>query len=262
LLAATTYNSVNRLERSVKSSEGSSCNSRYTYDNTGNRISFTSDIKPTGSDIAYSYDAAGRLIYKDDCSYHHYKDYYEYDVNGNQTKVTTKELEQDDYYDTVYIVTNEFDYENRLTKSHGKKSESTTFEEWTEFIYNGDGQLIQSNTGPVKPFSTQFLYDGDQVIADLDAAGALITSYTRMPGGRLLSIYKYEGLIDGRDTYYIFTDNLGSTVLTLGKSNARMTTEAYDVIRRLYRRWRHPLYFHRRSVFFRPRSLPDGRTVL
>jgi len=31
-----------------------------------------------------------------------------------------------------------------------------------------------------------------------------------------------------RDTYYIFTDNLGSTVLTFGKTNAKFTPQSYD----------------------------------
>ncbi|WP_165792013.1 hypothetical protein, partial [Desulfocucumis palustris] len=63
-----------------------------------------------------------------------------------------------------------------------------------------------------------------QVIADRDGAGALMASYTRLPSGKLLDMYKSNG--HSRNIYYVFTDRLGSTLMLYGKGN--QTVKMYE----------------------------------
>ena len=196
-----TYDSLNRLT-SIDSEENKSTeyHNAFTYDKLGNRLTHNKKWKINYGghyeNGTYTYNSADLLSVKTlQFSEGHniinktYK--YGYDANGNQTKET----------DQTKVWTSHYDYENSLT------SVVTGTEEILKNLYNGDGQLMGVIDSKNKN-STYYQYDGSQVIADLDGAGALIASYTRLPSGKLLDMYNCE---ERRDLYYVFTDRVGST---------------------------------------------------
>ncbi|WP_207655563.1 hypothetical protein, partial [Desulfocucumis palustris] len=102
---------------------------------------------------------------------------YTYDSNGNQ-----KSEKRENDYSWGYS----YDYENRLIRVTKGSNEQV------RNLYNGDGQLM-GVIEAANDSATYYQYDGSQVIADRDGAGALMASYTRLPSGKLLDMYKSNG---------------------------------------------------------------------
>jgi YD repeat-containing protein len=126
---------------------------------------------------------------------------YIYDANGNTVSQTVG----------GQTTTYQYNFDNKLTQINfpGGGGSNT-------FVYNGEGVRVQKadSGGTVK-----FVYDGANVIGELDNANALVTAYTHGVGG-LVSLRRAAG-----PSYYHF-DGLGSTrELTAAAQNV---TDTYD----------------------------------
>ncbi|MEP7247647.1 MAG: RHS repeat-associated core domain-containing protein, partial [Gammaproteobacteria bacterium] len=93
-----------------------------------------------------------------------------------------------------------YDVENRLTSVSGSASLALS--------YDPLGRLRQTVGGS----TTQFLYDGDRMVAEYDGAGALLRRYVHGPGvDDLLVWYEGSGLTDRR---WLHSDERGSIIAT------------------------------------------------
>jgi RHS repeat-associated protein len=236
---AFTYDSLGRLvQSSFSSPDAYEYDINYTYDAAGNRINYLYDTYQNynDKDIAYTYNSTNCLTY-DSESDGDYNNAYEYDANGNQKKVIST-YRRSGYTYPAYTMTRVFDRENRLTQVD-EENEHTNDTKCNKFYYNGDGQLmkvVNTEIGDDLIWDSVFyLYDGDQVIADLDGANALIACYTRTGGGRMLSMYNSENNVEGiydcsaeRDTYYTFCDQLGTVMGLYGKETEKTVMKRYE----------------------------------
>jgi len=227
----------------------------YQYDNVNRLINLANKING-GADIstfAYSYDKAGnRLSMTTQAGIHNYTydklyqlksvDYpqgvafpdqtFNYDgvgnrtqtVNGGTTNYASNNLNQ---YSTVGSTnyaydsngnlssdgtfTYAYDYENRLTSA--TKSGTTA-----NYKYDAFGRRIEKT---VNGTITKFIYDGDQIIAEYDGAGALISKFVY--GAGIDEVLKME---KGGTSYYYHYDGLGS-VTNLTDSTGQ-TSESYS----------------------------------
>ncbi|MEK6282276.1 MAG: RHS repeat-associated core domain-containing protein [Acidobacteriota bacterium] len=149
-------------------------NESYTLDDMGNRTA-----SHQGS--SYSYQAFNRLITANSSS-------FGYNANGNLTSKT----------DVSGSWTYTWDYENRLKQA--SKSGGVT----VAYSYDALGRRIQrtSSVGG----TTKFVYDGGDVLRDLDGNGATIADYLNGPG----IDNKLRQTISGSVSYFV-TDHLGTT---------------------------------------------------
>jgi RHS repeat-associated protein len=220
-----TYDQLNRLTSTSIPGQDAKI---YTYDNIGNRLSANRNFLDTDT---YIYDDADRLLSR---NYRNQETFtYEYDNNGNQKK----EIYVNSYPITNDTTTNQYDCENRIVTSERRDSYSSTLKLRVRYLYNGDGQLmgVLSLSGDPTYGNTTggsdiyYLYDGNQVIADLDGAGGLKAHYTRTLTGKMLSTYNMQtSAYNFRDTYYVFTDALGSTVMLFGKDTGYGKSYSYE----------------------------------
>ena len=125
-----------------------------------------------------------------------------YDANGN--------LSTDGSTNFVY------DAENRLVSASGGRSATLA---WDPL-----GRLFQTSGGSAGV--TQFLYDGDELVAEYDATGALLRRYVHGIGNDdPLLWYEGTGLSDRRS---LFADHQGSIVAMASATGAILTINAYD----------------------------------
>lgn len=95
---------------------------------------------------------------------------YTYDGDGNQTKMECDGKEVSLYY---------YDEEGRQTQA------TNPLGQVSRYTYDGDGERVQMEDPTGK---TNFIYDGSEVLAELDATGTIKIAYNRLPGGRLISL--------------------------------------------------------------------------
>lgn len=250
--AAYSYDGEDRL-LSVVNSVGSSETSRfeYQYDAVGNRVSLqdqdglhqylydqldrlVSATHPTGSNpaegyaydrvgnrsssqlsSAYTYDAANRLIEDDEFT-------YEYDANGNLTKKTGKSSGQETSFD--------YDAEDQLTQVTLSDGRVVTFR------YDGLGRRIEKS---VDGQIIRYVHDGEDLLLELDAAGAVIARYTHAPqdvegpfvagGGSDQPLVMERG---GQNFFY-HTDGLGSVAQLTDEVGNVVNSYAYDTYGRV-----------------------------
>jgi RHS repeat-associated protein len=152
----------------------------------------------------FSYDAAGnwlndnrvhnelnQLLEDDSC-------YYRYDLDGNMTEKISKAT-----IDTIHFV---WDIENKLTEVR-KPGLLVKYE------YDAIGRRVSKEVNGVV---TQFRYDGEDMILEMDSKDSLIANYTFGPGID-------DPLMMHRDSnnYYYVKDGLGSvTALTDSTGNS------------------------------------------
>jgi RHS repeat-associated protein len=184
-----TYDSRDRLTAATHPNQ---TNEGYTYDDVGNRTA-----SHQGS--SYSYQAFNRLVTANSNT-------YTYDTNGNLISTTEAGGSW------TYI----WDYENRLKQVSESGGVTVTY------AYDALGRRIQrtSSIGG----TTKFIYDGSNVVRDLDASGNSIADYLNAPGidNHLRQTSAASGVS------YLLTDQLGSTAaLTDGVGNI-VEQLAYD----------------------------------
>ena len=123
-----------------------------------------------------------------------------YDANGNLTNHNGFTLS--------------YDYENRLT---GATDGTTT----ATYAYDAFGRRISKTVGGV---TTNFLHDGDQIIAEYDGGGALQKKYVYGSG-----IDEPIVMVSGSNTYYYNRDGLGSVSELTDSTGAVVEKYFYDV---------------------------------
>ena len=183
--------SYDSLDRLTAATHPSQANESYTYDDVGNRTA-----SQQGS--SYSYQPFNRLVGANGSS-------FGYDANGNLTSKT------DASGSWTYL----WDFENRLKQA--SKSGGVT----VSYAYDALGRRIQrtSSTGG----TTKFVYDGTDVIRDLDAGGATIADYLNGPG-----LDNKLRQTAGSAVSYFAADHLGTTRALTDASGSITSTLSYD----------------------------------
>jgi RHS repeat-associated protein len=227
------YDSLSRLLSVLHQAGGATLDgASYTYDNAGNRTSKTNYLDGTTSN--YSYDALYQLLQVTQGSVT--SETYSYDAVGNRlsslsvpgynynasnelTSTSAGTYTYDANGNTLTDASGKqytWDFENRLTQVVNQGVGTTTFR------YDPFGRRIQKS-GPLG--TTNYLYDGDDLIVELDSAGSLLARYTHGQGTD-------QPLAELRSTTASFyeQDGLGS-VTSLTSSAAALSntnTYAYD----------------------------------
>jgi len=218
ITTAYDYDGLNRLTRLRHTTATATLtDNQYGYDNA-NRISQMTDI---GGAHAYSYDSIDRLTsatYPGTTS-----ESYTYDAVGNRT---ASHISASYTYQPFNKVTNAggvtFTYDNNgnlLTKVSGT---DTTQYAWdfenrltqvtlpngtvVNYKYDALGRRIQRTTSAGA--DERYVYDGKNVVQDLNSSSSVVTSYLNGPG--LDNHLRQTNTTTGAS--YFLTDHLGSTV--------------------------------------------------
>jgi RHS repeat-associated protein len=179
-------------------------NEEYTYDSVGNR---TSAGGPLG---AYSYEPYNRLSIRPHVS-------YSYDNNGNELE--TAALNRN----ATYV----YDFENRLTAvTKGWRVQLsprmfTWYFKTISYQYDALGRRISRNTSSDE--LEKFVYDGQDVIADLDGSDQVVRTYLNGPG-----IDNKIRQTDANGNLYYTSDHLGSTAALTNDSGNVVEQITYD----------------------------------
>jgi RHS repeat-associated protein len=183
------YDLLNRLTSATYT--GTAAES-YAYDGVGNRT--TSHKSAT-----YSYQPFDRLVSTSNAT-------YIYNNNGNM-------ISKSDPSGTTQFV---WDFENRLTQVATPSSGSVTYK------YDAMGRRIQRI--PSSGVSTNFVYDGQDVIKDINSDGSTV-EYLNGPGVDNKIVQKGS---TSKTTYYFSQDHLGSTTALTGTTGKLVERIAYD----------------------------------
>ena len=160
----------------------------YTYDPLGNR---TQVVAPSGS-TAYASNLLNQYASVGPTP-------LTYDPNGNLTSDGTR--------------TDTYDSENRLRQATGAFGTAT-------YTYDPFGRRLSMT---VNGTTTRVLYDGDQAIAETDAAGTLQTTTIAGPG-----LDAPVRLGQGAKARYVCADALGSPVLLTDAAGTVLERYRYD----------------------------------
>jgi RHS repeat-associated protein len=180
------YDSIYEL---TQVTQGASTTETYSYDAVGNRLS------SLGVTI-YNYNVSNELTSNSNGS-------YTYDANGN----TLSDPSGKSY---------SWDFENRLTQAvvPGTNGGTTTFK------YDPFGRRIQKS-GPLG--TTNYLYDGRDLIEEIDASGSILAHYNDGVG-----FDQPLSMLRGGAVSFFQSDVLGSTTSLSGSSGALGNTYTYD----------------------------------
>lgn len=126
-----------------------------------------------------------------------------YDANGNLTSDGQ----------TTYT----YDVENRLVSASGAKSASLT--------YDPLGRLWQVEGGGN---TTQFLYDGDALVAEYNGAGALLRRYAHGPNVDQPILWSEGATLSCSTSRFLHADHQGSVVALADCSGNRTAVDTYD----------------------------------
>jgi len=184
-----TYDSLDRLTGATH--PVSQINESYTYDDVGNRTA-------SHQGASYSYQAFNRLVSANGTS-------FGYDSNGSQI---SKGGASGSWTYTL-------DYDNRLKQVALSGGVTVTNS------YDALGRRIQ-RTSSVNG-TTKFVYDGTDVIRDLDSSGSTIADYLNGPGVD----NKLRQTADGSAAYFV-TDHLGTTRALTDANGAVTSGISYD----------------------------------
>jgi RHS repeat-associated protein len=179
-----TYDALYQL---TQVTQGSSTTESYSYDSVGNRLS--SSVVPV-----YSYNSANELTSTSQGS-------YTYDANGNTLSDGSK--------------TYTWDAENRLSSVTLPDSGGTA-----SFRYDPFGRRIQKSS-PLG--TTNFLYDGPNLMEEVDNAGNVLARYTQ---GK--EVDEPLAMLRSGTTSYYQQDGLGSTTSLSSPAGALANTYTYD----------------------------------
>ena len=224
LLASFSYDSAGR--RSSLGFAGAS--TTYGYDPANRLASLAHDLAGTSADqgLTFGYNPAAQMVtrtsandlYASSTATNVNRGYsvnglnqysavgpnvYTYDANGNLTWDGT----------TSYV----YDAENRLVSASGGRTAS--------LVYDPAGRLFQSSNGASV---TQFVYDGEALIAEHDGYGTMLRRYVHGADAAAddpLLWYEGAGLTVRRS---LFADQQGSIVEAADASGNPAGTNAYD----------------------------------
>jgi RHS repeat-associated protein len=183
------YDNIYQL---LTAKQGSTTKESYTYDLVGNRLT-SLGVSP------YTYNSSNELTSTPTLT-------YGYDSNGNlKTKSDG----------TTYS----WDYENRLTSVMLPGSGGTA-----SFKYDAFGRRVQKSfTQGTTTTTTNYLYDGRNLLEELDASGNVLARYNQGP-----SIDEPLSELRGSNTSFYQIDFLGSVTSLSNSAGALANTYAYD----------------------------------
>ena len=185
------YDAVDRL---ISATYTGAPNETYAYDGVGNRTS-------SHKSATYSFQPFNRLAGTATAT-------YLYNNNGNM-------ISKSDASGTTQFA---WDFENRLVQVVTPVSGSVSYK------YDALGRRIQRT--PSNGVSTNFVYDGQDVVKDLNSDGSIV-EYLNGPG--IDNKIRQKGA-NNNSTYYLSQDHLGSTTAltgTTGKLVERITYDGY-----------------------------------
>jgi RHS repeat-associated protein len=172
---------------------------KMAYSPAGNRLTQADPV--TGDITTFSYDNGNRLLTGVDVSG---TTTYTYDLNGNQ--LTIAEPSGD-------ITTNVWNGENRLVEVHHPSGDITTY------AYNGDGLRVVVDDGTTE---TRFVYDGNNVVLELDDVGSVDADFTYVPATYAAVLSQHR---DGDSSFYLFDGIHNARQLT---DDAQVVTDEYS----------------------------------
>lgn len=191
--SAGTHNySYDTRDRLTAATHPNQTNESYTYDDAGNRTA-----SHQGS--TYSYQSFNELLAANGTS-------YTYDTNGNQTTAT----------DANGVWTYTWDYENRLKQAVRSGGGATA-----SYAYDALGRRVQVTSSANG--TTKFVYDGADVVRDLDGSGNTVTEYLNS-----LGVDEKLRQKSGSTALYFLADHLGTTQGFTDASGAVASTVSYD----------------------------------
>jgi len=192
------YDSINRLVSETKTAGGGSASTvHYSYDLAGNRT----EVIKNGSTNIYTLGTGNRLTsWGTNGS-------AQYDAAGNTTNLIFNNGSQ---------YTLNWDSRYRLKSVKSAQSVEVTY------TYDVSGRRT---TRTQNGTTTRFIYNANQIVADLDASGNLLRTYTWGTGiDNLLALTTYS--TTATNTYYPIKDQLG-TILAMVDSTGNII-EKYE----------------------------------
>ena len=214
------YDSLNRL---IAETWGSWCG--YEYDLAGN---VTNMIVYTGSCEPYCHDDDGDSSC-DTCSAYCMNLEYTYGT-GNRQLTWWGNSELSAQYDDAGNTTNLHLYSVEMDLQWDERYRLTSAVQDSVFEINYTYDVLGRRTScsvsnATQTSTTHYIYEGNQVVADLDESGNLLRSYTYGPGiDNILSMTVYG--TSATNTYYYLKDHQNS-VIALADANASIV-EYYD----------------------------------
>jgi RHS repeat-associated protein len=213
------YDAVDRLTSASYPSTG---NENYGYDGVGNRLS-------PDSNLIYSYGSFNQLMYRGGVAHPQEPDYsahsYGYDANGNLIS---------DSQPNGNSVQYTWDFENRLAQAAMNSSLGSTT---VTYKYDALGRRIQRATlpgeggeellggGPTSfGVTTNFTYDGQDVVRDLNSDGSVAAEYLNGPG----IDNKIRQTDSSNGALYFTQDHLGSTRALTNAAGNVVANWTYD----------------------------------
>ncbi len=165
----------------------------YAYDAEGNRVA-------SHLSSAYVYDAANRLLEDDEFA-------YGYDANGNPTTRTSKT--------TAAVTTYDYDADNQLVRIDFPDGS------FVAYGYDALGRRVERrlSSGEVN----RFIYDGADVLMELDGTDALVARYTHGPDIDEPILRDASGV-----EHYFHADGLGSIVQLTDPAGGVAGSYLYD----------------------------------
>jgi RHS repeat-associated protein len=192
------YDGLNRLLSDTFIQSGSNTLRQFTYDLAGNRLAFIIN----GLTNTYTYGIGNRLSNVSDGTG------YTHDNAGNVSRIVRNGTTLDLVWNLqgqLLAVTND-----------GVLAESYT--------YDPLGRRLSTTTGGATVFHA---YNGDECVADIDASGKLLRSYTWGQGiDNLLAMTVYSP--SATNTYYAVKDHLGSIQALVNATGAVVESYRYD----------------------------------
>jgi len=178
------FDGLNRITAATGASPES-----YSYDGAGNRLA-----SAAGS---YQYDSTGRLISAEGYT-------FTYDKNGNLVSRSGPGGT------TTYT----WDYDEHLAAIQFPNGGTATYQ------YDALGRRIQKN---VNGTVTNYLYDGNSILLELNASGGMVARYTSGPGVDQMMTMERSG-----QTYFYHANALGSIAMLTDSSGNPACSYNYD----------------------------------
>ena len=218
-ITSIAYN--NKGERTSLSGGGTTT---YGYDAIGRLSSLAHDLAGTAQDVTFgfpAYNPASQVITRSVSN-----DSFVYASRTNGSKAyTVNGLNQ---YTAVAGATYAYDPNGNLTSDGA-----------TAYTYDVENRLLSASTGGTLAYdpmgrlttaagaaTTRFLYDGDALVAEYDAAGALLRRYVHGPGVDEPVIW-YEGT-DLTQRRRLYANHQGSVVAVSDAAGTSLGLNSYD----------------------------------
>jgi RHS repeat-associated protein len=197
----------------------------YIYDPISRLSGIVHDLAGRTSDLStsFGYNPAGQIISRSTNN-------GAYAFNGYASVNRSYEPNGLNQYGNVGAATYEYDSNGNLT-SDGL----------TAFTYDAENRLVQTSAGAALTYdplgrlfqvskpstgTTQFLYSGDELVAEYDSAGNLLRRYVHGAGEDDPQIwYEGAGVVSPR---YLYADHQGSIIAVADTSGNSLGINAYD----------------------------------